>query len=199
MQFFSSLIHVIPDRFSIEEITSLLRTVTAKAAWLPPPGAQASPDELVALYLWSYLRQRSYLLAELAENPPNTVTDMLERCERIIAKIGAFIPKLAHCGAQPTDTLTEEEFVAAKTVLQYALEQGRCLGCTKGGRFYNAANTVQEGDAIVALQGADQLFVIRPLRNGYKLIGDIFVDGLMHGEAYKNQGPAQVDYDIELI
>lgn len=58
--------------------------------------------------------------------------------------------------------------------------------------------TVQEGDAIVAFQGSDRLFIIRLVGNIYKLIGDIFVDGLMHGEAYENQDPDKVDYDIEL-
>jgi hypothetical protein len=83
-------------------------------------------------------------------------------------------------------------------VLQHVLEKGRKLGCTRGGRFYNARQGTSAGDAIVALQGSDQLFVLRPTGTTYKLIGDIFVDGLMNGEAYVNKDPQEVDYDIEL-
>jgi hypothetical protein len=32
----------------------------------------------------------------------------------------------------------------------------------------------------------------------YRIVGDIFVDGFMQGEAYENQDPDKVDYDIEL-
>jgi hypothetical protein len=34
---------------------------------------------------------------------------------------------------------------------------------------------------------------------GYRIIGDVYVDGLMFGEAYEGINADEVDYDIELI
>ena len=88
---------------------------------------------------------------------------------------------------------------ARERVLRYALEQGRRLGRTCDGRFFNAMHIVRAGDCIVALQGADRLFAIRPVGSSYELVGDIFVDGLMHQEAYGDRDPDTLDYAINLV
>lgn len=198
--FFSSLIDLLHGGFSMEDITCLLRTITAKAPWTPPAGAPVDPDEMLAFHLWAYLRHSSRMLAGWAETSPTASSEeMLERCSHIMTEVQAFTPNFDYSELQSIDDMAEEEYLAIERVLQYALEQGRCLGRTRAKRFYNATYAIQEGDAIVALQGADRLSIIRLVENNtYKLIGDIFVDGLMYGEAYENQDPDEVDYDIEL-
>lgn len=86
-----------------------------------------------------------------------------------------------------------------KRVLPYVLEQERRLGLTGAKRMYNASDTVRDGDAIVALQGVDRLFVIRRCgEDTYSLVGDIFDHGLMYGVAYESQDSSEVDYDIKI-
>lgn len=152
----------------------------------------------MAFHFWAYLRHESRMLAQCAENLPTTTKDILERCDYIITEIRAFTPFITYSEPQPTNNMVTEEDKAVERVLQYTLEEGRRLGRTRTGRFCNAMYNVQEGDAIVALKGADRLFIIRSVGNTYKLVGDIFVDGLMDGEAYDNEVPDKVDYDIEL-
>jgi hypothetical protein len=44
--------------------------------------------------------------------------------------------------------------------------------------------TVLKGDIIWLLPDADVPFILRPLENGhYKLVGEAYVHGIMHGEA----------------
>jgi hypothetical protein len=141
----------------------------------------------------------SRLVAECAEDSPSTAKDLLERCDDVMAKVKALSTQnTTYSKLHSTDDIPGEEEMAIEIVLRHSLEQGRRIGCTRGGRFCNAMYTVRQGDAIVALQGADQLFIIREVGNTYRLMGDIFVDGLMHGEAYKDQNMDNVDYDIEL-
>ncbi|EAT88720.1 hypothetical protein SNOG_03515 [Parastagonospora nodorum SN15] len=92
---------------------------------------------------------------------------------------------------------TAFHFLAAN-VQVLRLEKGRVLGRTRAGRLYNAMQGIEDGDVIMALQGADQLHVMRPCGDMFKLIGDIYVDGLMFGEAYVGQDPNEVDYEISI-
>jgi hypothetical protein len=60
-------------------------------------------------------------------------------------------------------------------------------------------HATKERDVITALEGADRLFILRPVDNRYQPIGDAYVHGLMYGEAYRGLDLDEVDYDIELI
>jgi hypothetical protein len=79
--------------------------------------------------------------------------------------------------------------------------RGRSLGITKSGRAFSAMNRVQEGDCVFALEGwGDRLWTLRPVADGrYRLVGDIWVHGLMSGELYDGIDPKDVDYDIEIV
>ncbi|KAF4632852.1 hypothetical protein G7Y89_g5278 [Cudoniella acicularis] len=54
---------------------------------------------------------------------------------------------------------------------------------TKGGHLGLGTKSVKEGDEAWILEGADTPFVLRPRKDGkYKLIGEAYVHGVMHGE-----------------
>ena len=196
--FLSDLVYLLPGGVSIEDVTSLLRTITAKKPWVPPAGDQGSANETTAFHLWAYLRYKSRLLAIRIADMPNRAKEMLEHNDRIMRNTRSFIQSSSGSELQQPDQVTGGERVAIERVLRYALDRGRRLGRTRAGRLFNAIGTAQENDAIVALQGADKLYTVRLVGSTYKLIGDILVDGLMYGEAYENQDPDKVDYDINL-
>jgi hypothetical protein len=56
-----------------------------------------------------------------------------------------------------------------------------------------------EGDVVAALQGSDRLYVLRPVGTQYRVVGDAFIYGLMHGEAYEGCDIDEKDGEIELI
>jgi hypothetical protein len=62
-------------------------------------------------------------------------------------------------------------------------------------------NEVAKGDVVAAFEGAERLFILRPVAvtGKYRVVGDAFIDGLMNGEAYEGLDPDDVDYDIELV
>jgi hypothetical protein len=60
-------------------------------------------------------------------------------------------------------------------------------------------NQARQGDVVATFQGSDRLWVLRPVGDRYRLIGDAYVDGLMKGEFYEGVDPDGEDYDIELV
>lgn len=77
---------------------------------------------------------------------------------------------------------------------------GRSFGKTSSGRVYSSMHGVVDGDVVVALEGSDdRLWKLRPvdcLR--YKLVGDIYVDGCMQGELYRDHTPDDLDVSLQL-
>lgn len=194
----SNLMHLLPEECSIERIITLFRTITAEDPWAPPLDARVTENEAMASQFLFYLQHRVRLLVESGKDSATIPEELLERCNRIMANLRAYIPSIVRSEFQSGNDMTTEEDISTGRMHWYAKQSRRCLGLTRAGRFCNAVHTVQEGDAIVALQGADRLFVIRPVGQIYALVGDIFVDGLMHGEAYENQDPSEVDCEIHL-
>ncbi|KAJ6007733.1 hypothetical protein N7540_011709 [Penicillium herquei] len=202
-KFLCSIEYLLRDGFSIEDVVSLLRTITAKGPWSVPPDLKTSSDETMVFHFWVYLR---YQLRSLSDSFKNSamITSLLKRFNLILTEIQQLFSNFDKNDPRQLTSMTDIEHIAYDRISRHALEQGRYVGRTRSGRFFNAMNTVHKDDSIVALQGADRLFVIRrsasayPDGNAYKLVGDIFVDGLMDEEAYENQDPDIVDYEIEL-
>ncbi len=57
----------------------------------------------------------------------------------------------------------------------------------------------EKGDLVAVFEGGDRLFILRPVGDRFRLVGEAYVDGLMNGEAYEGLDPDEVDYDIELV
>ena len=200
MEFFSAVLQLIPDEPSIADITTLLLTITGRASWSPSRGAYRSTSENIAFYFWAYIRHMLRLTTKLTEGTEKSLGVLLYRCRCVIEKLRAFAPQIpAHELLSVDDTIGGEEYTAIERVLQYALDERRFIGRTQAGRLYNSMYSLHEGNAIVVFRGSDRLFTIRTGGGTtYKLIGDIFVDGFMHGEAYSNKNPDEVDYNIYL-
>ena len=62
---------------------------------------------------------------------------------------------------------------------------GRCLFTTKCGRMGIGAFHMRKGDAVCVLYGSPFCFILRPHGSNYKLIGDAYVHGVMHGELFE--------------
>jgi hypothetical protein len=100
----------------------------------------------------------------------------------------------------PGDNLSAIENDAAEQFWQDARLQGRSFCTTKQNRICSCMNKIETGDVIAAFRGGDRLYVLRPAEDGrYRVVGDVYVHGLMNGEAYDGLDPDEVDYDIELI
>ncbi|KAB8203826.1 heterokaryon incompatibility protein-domain-containing protein [Aspergillus parasiticus] len=180
--------------------TSQIGFLATRAPGSPPPHDLVDASEMLSFHLWAYLRHRLHELLEWTKGSPNVNKEMLEDYNRIIKRAEALALDIDYSLLQSIEDVAEEEWEALKRMLPYVLERERRLGLTRAERMYNASDTVQDGDAILALQGADRLFVIRLCgEDTYSLIGDIFVHGLMYGEAYENQDSSEVDYDIKPV
>ncbi|KAF4633367.1 hypothetical protein G7Y89_g4750 [Cudoniella acicularis] len=54
---------------------------------------------------------------------------------------------------------------------------------TASGRLGFVPNSAQEGDVICIMYGGEVPYVLRPAKSGFfKLVGECFIDGIMHGE-----------------
>ncbi|KAF1829387.1 HET-domain-containing protein [Decorospora gaudefroyi] len=206
LEYLHELINLLSHEFSLGDVSSILRTITARAPWSEreqekdASGADGLPGsndyhDTMAFYFWAYLR---HLMRPHMYTIPPMAKTLFGRCERILENIKILAPDNMYPLLQFDDATSKEESGAVTKILEYELVHGRCFGRTDGGRFYNAIHTVQEGDKVIALQGADQLYVVRLAGTAYKLIGDVYVYGLMQGEAYKDVDPMTVDHDIEL-
>jgi Heterokaryon incompatibility protein (HET) len=58
---------------------------------------------------------------------------------------------------------------------------------TKGGHIGLAPGLTREGDIVAILQGGKMPLVLRPKGSSYELIGECYVHGVMHGEAFHQQ------------
>ena len=61
----------------------------------------------------------------------------------------------------------------------------RCLVTTKKNLIGVSLVETQEGDQIFVLPGGRVPMILRPVDEGkYELVGDAYIHGIMHGEAY---------------
>lgn len=143
--------------------------------------------ENAAYYMWCFY-QCSILIPEVPE-------PILDKCAELITRLGALCPSVR-------DRSTGLERSDAEAGLFFADRvswRGRSLCCTNAERICNTMHNTEQGDLIATFQGANRLYVLRPVGEKYRLIGDAYVDGLMYGEAYEGINYEEVDYDIEII
>jgi hypothetical protein len=182
---------------SITSVTPLFRAIIQGWAW--------PPDLDITYHFLCYFRYIVNRLKAAAANVGIDVSATLQQCDIIVEAVTALTEKVSDSDSASTPApdgtfgLNATETQAVKEVSDRNLVRGRSFCLTDRGRICNAMHEVQAGDAIVALAGARTLFVLRPVGDQYRLIGDAYVDGLMLGEAYEGLDPNEVDYDIELV
>jgi hypothetical protein len=59
---------------------------------------------------------------------------------------------------------------------------------TQNGYIGLAPRLVREGDSIVLMKGAKVPFILRPSGQSWKLVGECYIYGIMHGEAFNEDG-----------
>ena len=67
---------------------------------------------------------------------------------------------------------------------------------TSRGNLASIHQHCQVGDIVVILYGWKTPFVLRPVSDGYRLIGECYVHGLMHGEAIEKDLGVEMDFTI---
>jgi hypothetical protein len=66
---------------------------------------------------------------------------------------------------------------------------GRRFGLTHGGYMAILPAATQTNDIVALFHGGRTLFVIRPVEGGHDFVGECYVHGLMHGEAFSSKFP----------
>lgn len=64
---------------------------------------------------------------------------------------------------------------------------------TRDGWIGLGPDRMRSGDVVVALAGADVLFVLRPVNHGYILVGECYVEGVLDGDFVKESTDVQPD------
>jgi hypothetical protein len=81
--------------------------------------------------------------------------------------------------------------------LDHAWRRPCCM--TETNYICNADSQTKVGDVIALLQTLAIPVVLRPVGDKFQLVGDAYVSGAMHGEAYENRKHEDVDYEIRLV
>jgi hypothetical protein len=178
---------------------SLCRALIADPFWTPSSTTAGGVDVHVVYHLWCYLRYYAWYVTHIGRSPNAETVAVIACCQSVIDSIAALLSDIGVTFTRAADPLSPAEDAAATEVWNRVFVAGRTFCVTEQDRICNCMNEVKEGDVIAAFEGADRLYVLRPVGNQYQLIGDAYVDGLMKGEAYEGLDPDEVDYDIELI
>jgi hypothetical protein len=125
---------------------------------------------------------------------------MISQCDYVIRELAALLNRTIDGeNFQSHQQPASDEYEAFDVIDRHTIVNGRSFCVTETGRFCNAMNQARERDGIAAFQGSDRLWILRPVGERYRLIGEVYVDGLMKGEAYEGVDPDEVDHDIELV
>jgi hypothetical protein len=182
-----------------ESVCSLCRCLLKDPAWNPDPRNGRSQDqEYIYHFLCTYrVTYEDDVLPHtdsLSEKAVKKVESVIQGLSELYLYNGSSsTPQLSH-------ELTVEEYNDGVKFFAFMVEGGRSFGKTANGRIFNAMHGPQAGDAIMALEGSETLWTLRPVGNDeYRLIGDIYVDGCMQGELYDGVDPDEVDYEIRIV
>jgi len=106
--------------------------------------------------------------------------------------------------AKTTTTTTGLEIADTHWVLAHAVDKSYIARA--GWRFFQSSEReyfcftkaeVRDGDVIMVLIGADVPFLMRPYEDGYRLLGEVYVHGIMKGEAMQGIDLGEEEEDGE--
>ena len=140
-----------------------------------------------AYYLWCLCRD--YITT------PGLSEAVARSCAALIPKLEAMCPDARAENVGPAWEKFEQSMLPAiKTSME-----GRSFCYSESKHFCNTMHELEPLDLIAAFQGANCLYVLRPVGERFRLIGDAYVAGWMFSEAYEGLNYEEVDYDIEII
>jgi hypothetical protein len=176
--------------FTIQCAAAVCRALLVNPAWAPTPQNGLSTEQSMAFLFWSWYRKVVNLARELGAGLGPEVALLFNQHDTLIQELAAQLGGIVNLDSfQPNDPLSYGEHAARDELWLHALLYGRAFCVTLNGRVCNAMNQPEKGDQIAAFEGADRLFILRPVGKRYRLIGD----------AYEGVDPDEVDYDIELV
>ena len=100
----------------------------------------------------------------------------------------------------PTPKTRSPQSVSEREFHRLALifSSSRRIFRTRENYLGNGPRSIRPGDQVWILAGAKIPFILRPQENGkYVLVGDSYVHGIMHGEAFERQGFEFVNIQLE--
>lgn len=185
-------------RMSLESVRATCRCLALDPLWNPTPkNGRSQEQEIIYTLLCSYRRLYSRLqqFYDVLDSTANHDVQLTIRQLALLYDPGDVL------GSHRTSNQTAEDEKSGSHFDNPPLNVGRSFGKTASGRIFNAMHEVQEGDAIMVLQGSpNRLWTLRPAGNStYRVIGEIYVDGYMNGELYHDVDPDEVDYDICIV
>ena len=176
-----------PD-FGLQLSGVLLDTVrVAGTVLLDDSGDQgANKDDIVANW---WLEAQQIALRRIARSPGSTMyTDAFEAMRRrlSICRHGHYIgdSQQKRRGSLLDDAdLNPHPCHSASMTLTLGPTRGRVFFATSIGFLGLAPYGTRSGDVVFVIRGADVPYVLRPREDGYELIGEAYVEGIMAGEA----------------
>lgn len=184
---------------TVQNVESLCRAIVADPSRTPSLTGATPVDVQFVYHLWCYLRHCAWEVAEIDRRTDTETVAAVAQFQSVIDSIASLMDDLGVRSRRAGNILSPADAAAASIVWNGAWVEARTFCTTKQNRICNGMNEVKEGDVTAAFQSVDRLYILRPVGNQYKLIGDAYVDGLMEGEGYEGLNPDEVDYEIELI
>ncbi|KAK7978409.1 hypothetical protein PG988_005899 [Apiospora saccharicola] len=116
---------------------------------------------------------------------------------------GDFYPPGLYAAQRPTliDTDSQEvkDMSRRYSIMAWNYNMSRCLYRTRRGYLGTGPHSVQRGDVVCVFMGAAVPFILRPRGDGddgYTLVGDAYVHGVMDGELVKDWEEGQAELDL---
>jgi hypothetical protein len=168
---------------TIENTAALCRTLVPHSTWSAsradprPPAVQAAYD------FWCWFRSQVEVLKDVNRDVGADIAASLSACLHLVTSLAPLVLDPATATAtgsfSPGDPLSPAQEKAAREVGKLTYRRGRTFCATEHGRVCNAINEIYRGDVIAAFQGADRLFVLRPVGESgrFQLVGEAYVDG----------------------
>ncbi|KAK7949236.1 uncharacterized protein PG986_010122 [Apiospora aurea] len=115
---------------------------------------------------------------------------------------GDFYPPGLYAAERPTlidsDAQQVAEMSVRYSIMTYTYNMGRCLYRTRRGYLGTGPAAVQRGDVVCVFMGGAVPFILRPRQkgDGYTLIGDAYVHGIMDGELVRDWEDGKAELDL---
>jgi hypothetical protein len=199
-QMFKSWRHILNHLgITIKNIARFCTALVANPTWSPATQNGLSLEENLVFHLWSYIRR--YIDVIIDERlPHDMVIPMVSQGRALLQDLAPLLGHRIQLGSfSPATRLNPKEEEALSSIREEPKLQGRSFCVTENGHVCNAMHQAEQGDVVAAFGGAERLFILRPVGERYRLVGEAYVEGLMSGEAYEGLDPDVVDYDIELM
>lgn len=121
---------------------------------------------------------------ERTYKPWTEPTEMIHACELVISDIKQQRPIMASLPVDVKRMMEDLTPFLATNHRNYRLDASLVLAATSDGHWCWVPEATKVGDVVCLFAGAPFPFIVRPVGDEDVLIGDAYVYGIMHGEAW---------------